>query len=290
MSKRSGKLGSVVYGVVLCVGILAVVGCRGPDSVIAPGPPTGAADSCARFEEDGYYSEAGPFRIAYVDATTRAVMGPGWMLDNWMPFPNGSPRTQIKSAEWMTELLVDAAEDGRYDFTAEIPKFDLHWTERHTGALIWIRSLPLSRRLADRDLSVIGHDWVEEIAGGEWWAACLGGCAVGEERHWATTLVSEELTFVSGVGAFDVTFDIANVDQLQLDPDARTARARLVLVRPGYRMPLRGGEHRYEAPTLVALGYAQTPDRFDEHAAEFEDLLRRIDFWPGGVPVDGSAR
>jgi hypothetical protein len=42
---------------------------------------------------------------------------------------------------------------------------------------------------------------------------------------------------------------------------------------------------RYDLTALVALGYAQAPDRFDEQLAEFKDLLTRIDFWPGGVPL-----
>jgi hypothetical protein len=199
-------------------------------------------------------------------------------------YANGLPRHQLQGPAWTIGIRVDIGSDGRYDFTADVPRFDLHWTERRTGAGIWIRTLPLERRAAERELSILARDWVEEIAGGEWSGACLGGCLVGEVRRWATTVVREELTFVAGVAAYDITFDIANVDQLQVDPTSRALRARLVLVRPGYRMPLKSGRHRYDLTALVAVGYAQTPDRFDEHVAEFDDLLKRLDFWPGGVP------
>jgi hypothetical protein len=275
------------------------VGCWTVSSIPDPEAPGGgdtasgdaASETANRFRDDGFYSRVGPFRIAYLGGARPQALGPDWLLDNYLFWRDGEPRVETLLGGYTLRLRVDPVGDGRYSFETEIPTFDLHWTQRNDAAIVWIRSIPLSRRLSERDLSVIAHDFVESLSGTEAYAVCFDWCVHAEAKTYATTIVAERELFLSGVPAYDLTFEIANVDQLQLNPDARAARARLVLARPGYWMDLRSGDRSYEAATLVAIGYAQTPDRFDEHLAEFEDLLQRIDFWPGGVPVDaGTSR
>jgi hypothetical protein len=246
--------------------------------------PGAGEDSGPRLELDGFYSLVGPFRLSYVDPERRALMSEDWSLDNWETYPDGSPREPREGEGWTSNLAVDLDGDGTADAHGPVPTFDLRFSHRRDGALVWIRTIPVSERVAERDLSVVAHDYVEEAAGANYSGVCFGGCVLLEESRYATTAVAEGEAWVAGVVAYDITFDMANVDQLLLDASARSARLRVVIVRPGYRTALDRGLRPAWVPVVVVIGYVQVPDRFDEHVAEFEALLRRIDFWPGGVP------
>jgi hypothetical protein len=110
-------------------------------------------------------------------------------------------------------------------------------------------------------------------------AAVDRGVVAGASRAYAATIIASEPLAVDGREAYAATIDVANVAQLQLDPDARSERLRIVLVRTDFRVPLDPRDFQLGlAPGLLMLGYANLPGEFDRWSDHFDDLVRRLVF------------
>ncbi len=148
---------------------------------------------------------------------------------------------------------------------------------RHNGQL-WIQVVKLDEEHLEMPPGVLARNFVENLAGGSWSIRLDGRRFVGREVRWASYLVDEQSSQVDGQPAHIVLVDVANVDQLQMDENARSARAAVALIRgPVFRVE-RSGERVRRWPQLLIVGYANAPEEFNDDIDAFEQLLRSIHF------------
>jgi hypothetical protein len=84
---------------------------------------------------------------------------------------------------------------------------------------------------------------------------------------------------VDGREAFGATFDVANVDQIQLEHDRRAQRVRIVLVRTGRGYVPWGTRRRLEPfPALLMFGCASRPEDFGIAASALRALVFATNF------------
>ncbi len=248
---------------------------------------SGACSSIdSQFQTVGFRDRTFGFRVAYVDAAARALMGPDWMLDNFVFNDDGTPQAEKTAERYLTTLSFDVDGDGEMDTDRELRLYELRFVHRRDGGVLWMRTIPVADRFAQTELRLLGHDYVEEVAGGDYYAVRFAGRDLVEDVRFATAIVEEGELTVDGHPAYRVTFDVANVDQIRLDPDSRTARVRLVLIRPPYRSRVSVARDTHDYATLVAVGYSNAPEYFDAHTAELDDFLSRLVL----VPSPGGAR
>ena len=96
-------------------------------------------------------------------------------------------------------------------------------------------------------------------------------------RELATKLVAGKDTTIGGFAAYDATIEIANTDQLKLDPERRQGKLRVILVRTPY-LYLFGSKTML--PTLLVLGYYNRPADFDASLPDFERFLTLVRLGP----------
>jgi hypothetical protein len=246
----------------------------------------GCATIDSQFTAEGFVDRRYGFRVAYADPAARTLMDANWILDNFVFNDDGSPQAEKGAQSYLTSLAFDVDGDGEMDTERDMRLYELRFVHRRDGGVIWMRTIPVADRFAQTDLRLLAHDYVEEVAGGDYYAVRLAGQSVVEDVRFATAIVDEGETAVDEQSAYRVTFDVANVDQLRLDPNSRSARVRLVLVRPPYRSRVSVGRDFHDYATLVAVGYSNAPEYFDAHAAEFDTFLTRLELVP---PSDGAA-
>lgn len=151
---------------------------------------------------------------------------------------------------------------------------------RHTrdNGIMWIQVLELKEEYLEMDPGVLTRNYVENLAGGHWWVRLDGTRVRGRDVRWATSLLDEHPALVAGQPAHLALIDVANVDQLQLDADARAARAVVALIRGNiYSTETRGDQAR-KSPLLMIVGYANAPGEFEQSLGDFERLLSSIRF------------
>ncbi len=211
------------------------------------------------------------------------LMSSDWRLDNFGPGEEnfGVPKT---TERYTRTIALDHDGDDRADARSRIPAYDLLFKHRRNDGVIFMSTLPVSQHAGQRDLDIILRDFVESASHA---GHITHNFEVGSSRtsaQMASRILSTRAVTVDGYPAHEVIFEVANVQQLELTPEARWERGHVVLVRA----PFAFTERQYATfapqravpvpfyPVLLAIGYANHPDEFDEGHAAFEDLVRRV--------------
>ena len=269
------------------LGVLVVVSCAGSRSSF----PIFTTDG------GGFHHASYDYSVAALPGTDD-VMSREWRLDNYAPSADGSALGEPKEGDaYEVEVGLDYDGDGDFEGTVTLPRFDLKFNHRRNDARLFVITVPISQYDSERELAVILRDLVAHSSngGGISYDFSRGTARASGERA-AQILVSREVT-VGGYPAHEVIFEVANVPELELTPDARGVRSHLVLVRPGFvfareqmvrsaRMPSLGGRTVGQTtcfPGLMLIGYANHPDDYDAQQPEFRDFLNRVRIgaeWP----------
>jgi hypothetical protein len=171
-------------------------------------------------------------------------------------------------------------------------------------AVVFVRTLPIGGDLRDKDLRVLVQRYIDEVSGAGYEAVQLNGQTVVAEQRFAAELRERGNAKLAGQDAYQATFDVANVDQLKVSPNARRTRVRIVFARTPFEHVLPrtpGMIAGVKYPVLMVAGYATMPEDFDKDLPAFTNLLGRIQFGqtlgytpsppellPGATPVSAT--
>jgi hypothetical protein len=238
----------------------------GACEVNAPGALTPAG-----FSHDKY-----AYRVV-TDGST--FLGNEWMLDNYFTDSMGAQQPKRDGA-YATKYEFDRNGDGKVDTTQTALTYDLRFQHKKHEAFIWLRTIPISNELKDKDLRVLMKDYVDGIAGAGYEAVQLENQRVGiSEKRYAAEVVEQGAATLAGKEAYRAVMDVANVDQIKLTPTDRRVRVELIFVRPGfeYVLSVLGDQSDIKFPVLMIAGYANMPDDFVGDRASFGSFLSRIE-------------
>ncbi len=250
---------------------------------------SGCGPTWLELRKDGVYENRASFRIRSDNPSGYGFVSPAWRIDNFAM--STSPPKPKESAGYLSTVALDHQDDGRIDHRERVLRYDLKLVHRQRNAELFVRSVPLGNQRRDSELRVIAREYVESVAGAGYVNVQIGPVAVGVERRFATRVLEEHPFVVSGFPAYEVTFDVANVDQLQMSQDASFERVRVVLVRTNAHWKLQQGASPYVYPVLLIVGYAAHPDDFGRDLGDLDTLLNLIEFRrPGNLAMPPGGR
>ena len=231
------------------------------------------------FSPTGFQNESHGYKVVALpgrDANRAELMPSDWQLDNF--YRDETDELKPKTApEYETKLLFDLDGDGKVDKTDEAFVHDLRWIHARHHGVIWVRSVPVSTELRNVDLDVLLADYVNEISGAGYEAVRFGGKGGVEEHRYVARLMRKTAGRLAGQEAIDSEIEVANSEQIKLDPTSRWQHARLVLARgpvPHMEHSVDGTDHPF--PVVLVLGYENSPDHFAEGQPDFDNLLSRF--------------
>jgi len=240
---------------------------------------------------NGFQQDAYGYRIGV--AEDGRLMPKGWKLDNYYRKHDGqtSALTLKKTPEYRTTLAFDYDGDGKLDGQRKAFLEELRWVHGRTQAVVWVRSVPVSRSLRHVDLDVLVANYVDEASGAGYESIAFGSQAGSVEHRYVAKLLSQRVGTLAGQEAIDAELEIANSEQLKLDPNARREKVRLILARGPSDDVESWGQKEYKFPVVVVLGYANGPEHYAEGAPDFEGLLSRFEIAGrrGFVPTAGAS-
>lgn len=220
------------------------------------------------FTPTAFYQSEFPYRVRF--AQENSFLGGDWVLDNFYP----DRRNRLKPKEtndYVDNVPLDLNGDDVNDEYVQIQVFDVRLLHRRTNAALWISHLPLPVRWAETDLSVVARSYVEAASGVGVVVTSLG---VSSQRRYSTRVVSERALTVWNRPAYEVAFEVANVDQLELSDASRTRMVRVLLVRPPYGWHVRGD---VDVPVLTVVGMSTLPEQFEATSPYFVQLVNQVD-------------
>jgi len=240
--------------------------------VAACGPVTRGA-----FGAGGYTTGYG-YDVAY-QAGTKQVLPPGWNLDNFRVDDAG---TQVRKTgrSYVTTYAFDDDEDGHTDERFKTYIYALRYEHTVHSGTIWLRNLPVARKLRTKDLRVLMQDYIDEISAATYETeqfARPGVPLVVVERRQAAAIIEQGPATIAGQPAYAATIDVANVDQLRLTPGVRARRIQLVLMRaPEDEKVERDGKPTIRYPVIALAGYSNMPADFSTGLDDFHGFLRLL--------------
>ena len=236
------------------------------------------------FAPTGYQNDTHGYNVLALpgkDASRGELMPSGWQLDNFYRDlgPGGGDDLKPKTTpEYKTRLAFDVNGDGATDRTESAFIHDLRWVHARHHGIIWVRSVPVSIQLRNVDLDVLLADYVNEISGAGYEGVIFGGRTGVEEHRYVARITRKTPGRLAGQEAIDAEIEVANSEQIKLDPSARWQRVRLLLARgPVFHLetdPFQGTSVSF--PVVLVLGYENSPDHFAEGQPDFDNLLSRF--------------
>jgi hypothetical protein len=232
--------------------------------------------SNAVLTDSGLLHERFGYRISSAGGP-RAFISGDWRVENFLP--SGSAKS---GSDYDTAWYVDSDDDGEDDEMESASYYDLRLEHRRNNGSIWVRTFPVSDVVYDKALTVLVQNYVENIASAGYFTAGISeaGTLRVEERRFATRVLDTQTIGLDHHDAAAVLFDVANVNQLQMTADARSARALVVISRTPFRYRVRTALGVREWPVLMFVGYANAPADFDASLPDFQRFLGTIELAP----------
>lgn len=195
-----------------------------------------------------------------------------WILDNYYG-ENNEPKTGV---DYQVKYYVDVNRDGESELVGKLFKYDLLFTHRHHGGIIWLSTEPLDLDMKEKDLAVLLDSDLSELAGIHYGSIELQGTRfrTSSEKEFATKVLEMTPGTVAGMEAIAATVDIVNINQFRFDPNTPRDRMRLVFVRTSFQCKTR--KRDTTLPVLMIAGYANRDCDFDKGISDFNDFISRI--------------
>jgi hypothetical protein len=233
-----------------------------------------------QLRSSGFVHDSEKYSIGYADSASHGILSADWKLEN-------GQRPKDEDLYYKPQVFpkwqFDTNEDGTADAFVDVPLADLRFVHLKHGGVIFLRSIPLDAFEQDLDLGVIAEQMAQGMSGTHWYAFGMGGNeSVGLERRSAVLIERSQPVTLSQTTGTAVTYNFADVDQLQMSPASRSGKMELVLLRPGLDYSLDRWSGRkpkeWQSQMMLLVGYWNVPARFEQGHADFEALLGRIAF------------
>lgn len=211
-----------------------------------------------------------PYQISKVDGR---VMPEVWLLDNFFATRDGTVAPK-QTPRYRNEYSVDVDGDDLPDAAISVARYDVRYVHRLTGASLFVRTFPVEQAIAEIDLGVLAHEYVDSLAGSELVTRYAPAVARGNEQRFAAQVLEESYATLDGAPAYVITYELANLDQVEVSPAARVERATIVFSRPGFSYAVLGSP--VPLPVLLVAGYAARSEVYEREASAFTSLLSRL--------------
>lgn len=233
--------------------------------------------SYASFDKRGFrHTEYGYSVMAMFKG--QAILPNYWQIDNFYVDERHRPLPK-KGADYEVTVYIDYDLDGDVDDIGEFYTYDLRFTHKRNAGVIWLRTVPISVKLREKELRVMAQSYVESAAATYYETVQLEGelYYTSREESFATAILGQMPGSVADREAYAIKFDVANVQQLRLSPGSRKERVLLVLIRTPYRY-YKGGVSTGNTvlPVLMIAGYSNMIEDFDKWLGDFQQFVSRI--------------
>jgi hypothetical protein len=240
-----------------------------------------ACVSTGKLDSQGYTHERLGYSLTYAQPKDKVFINPAWKLETnsqgqSSPKDNSVRRVEVKSYDGHEETMM-------------VQDLDLVLKHRETNGVISVQSVPLGENAAYKKLSILAKDHVERLSGLYYASLSDGTTSVGLGKNFVTNIVESKSGTMGSAETYEVVVDVANAEQLKLNPEHRLMRYKIVVIRPkapeawkdtrgvyGKKVAPEDRLKEETYPALIVLTYAMDHAFYQEYLADFETLVRQF--------------
>ena len=245
----------------------------------------------ASFKEDAFHGEESRYKVHYLDTDKQSLLPAQWRLMNFSLDSKGRPQRMLWGDGYRSTIQMET--QSGTSLPGEIITHDLKFSHTQSEGLLWLRVLPLPNRIVHKSLKVVAEEWANGLTGTALDFSFGTGStpsnhvSIGvDSQRVATKILTSQPRKVAGHMAREVLFDMVNMDQLEMNPNAPRIRVRAVFIQAPVtkRSPPPGEYAAFSAEFTACLfvGYANSAESFDSFSPVFDDFLGRMEI--GSVP------
>jgi hypothetical protein len=230
------------------------------------------AGSQQHFDATGFRSDENHYRVPFQEGT-KSLLGPEWSVTNFRHDGAGNPTEILEGSEYTGDVNWTSVDGETTSLSVLV--YDLLLSHR-TNATIWLRVVPIPHELLNKHIKILAENYVNNLNG----AAGTGYFGTDiHTRRVATKIIKSEPISLLGAHAHAVTFDLVDLNQLEMDENAPRTRIEIVLAQTNFVKEL-GGSQKYRVPGYLLVGYSNDAPVFDEHLATFRRFAMSIQRTP----------
>jgi hypothetical protein len=246
----------------------------------------------------GYLKALYGWRLPYDDAAKHRLAPEPWRLANWTEKSPGQFEPKL-GADDVATFEVDDNGDGKIEGWEkhEEPLFDLEFVNEEDDSLVWIKTRSIAPTAARRRLDLVARDYLESLSGtGTFSQLDIFGRERARTRRLTTLVRDVRETHLGGHRAIAASADIADADDLRLNPKARLGQLRLVVARIGYLAPKTSRDDSSAWPVagstvkktavLVVGAFTSIDDSGNGKGSLLESVAGRLAFTPTSIVVE----
>lgn len=227
-----------------------------------------------------------PYAVSYDDPQAKSVLGADWKLETYRRKDRRAPTDPIeleRKKDFEATYEFDFNDDDLVDARVKLPIPDLQLVNKRTDARLEVVTLLLDSKLADKELRLLLKEIVDRGSGARALFVGFGRSAASIQKRFATRLIDSQEASLGGQKGVVATLEHADLDQLELNPNARSRRTRLFMMRAPFDYFAREGNagtpnlakfHKYRV--LMLVEYSNTPEDFDAQYPEFLRLMSKL--------------
>jgi hypothetical protein len=250
------------------------------------------------WSDGGFAKALYGWRLPYDDAAKHRLAPEPWRLANWTENTPGHFEQKVGPDD-VAEFEVDDNGDGKIEGweKREEPLFDLELVNDEDDSLVWIKTRAISPAAARRRLDLVARDYLESLSGtGTFSQLDIFGRERARTRRLTTLVRDVRETHLGGHRAIAASADIADADDLRLNPKARLGQLRIVVARIGYLAPKSShdepppwpvvGSSFKKTAVLVIGAFTSVGDDGNGKASLLDTISSRLAFTPASIVVE----
>lgn len=215
----------------------------------------------------------GRYALHVASAEPGVFVSNDWLVENLVRVAPGP--VEQKGGAYVADYHIDVNGDGTADWFRD-DAYVLRLRHRRTAGVLWSSVVPLPTSMEQTELRVLARLLVGAASRDTVSLAVVDGAVEMSTRRLATRILEERPVAVRGYEGYRVTFEVADVDQASLTPDASWERREVALVRPGF--VVLAGRRRATLPGLLVLGHANLPEDFETTRPDFDRFIEAFEF------------
>jgi hypothetical protein len=244
----------------------------------------GCATATGTFQPDGFHHNDLPVVVRYHDPSSWRFVGPDWRIDNFVLDEDGKPGDAKSAQGYVENRAIDYLGDGQPYRPGNAYIYDLKLVNRRTDATMWLQEIPLPMHDKDRSLQALLDNLVESISGTGFYTVRVGyDRSKVRAKTFGARIVQSAPVLFGKFTSLDATIEVVNLDQLKVDPTAKAAVVRVVLVRTAYTQAV---DSYVSASIVTVLGCESKARDFESTSADFERFLTSVQLGPMPAKVD----
>lgn len=234
------------------------------------------------FDRAGFHGGEESYLIRYHKPGTALLLPGNWRVTNFRTVKDGLP-TDMKTLDAYKSTLTWTYGNGA---TSRVTTTTYDLVLSHPSeAMIWVRILPVPGEMRNKAVKVIAEGWANHISGSLYTGYLDSG---PDEVRIATEIIQSEQVLIANRPARLVTFDAANVDQLELNRNAPRTRVMIAVVKGAWRKTLEASSGHVTVPGVLFVAYSHAAKDFDSLLPQFKAFLEQISVLGTGKSTTGA--